>query len=424
MQDSERRAIARPGLWITLLSGEVLWCLIASRTAGNWYLAGAASLFAANCFGNVCGIFSAFLFTSSGKEEESTFGKIRDWMLAGITGAGATEIMERGGSVKRLLELFAIGPQSGEFALVISTVAIGFTSGFFFMFFQRELNLNVLLAKARALTAASENAQSASTAVQELLSKLPPFLLTDISDVSESELSPSDRSELEQLLLSDNVNKFLDQMKERTESGAAVDWDSVSKTAFIQYYRTYFVKKEDRKRQIDEAERWVKRALIMEPLHGALTVAYADLHSLQEDYPTAAQELKDLIANGDPPASAFQQLGYYLLEDGKDTESVRYSKKYLELYPDDASTCFNLAFCYGRLFCSSPDKPELRTECLTFLSKGLLLDPEHATKIRDTWFTEGFTCLKGDAQVVDALNQADARAKPSKSTDPGTEQQS
>jgi len=120
-------------------------------------------------FGIVAGIFSAFLFTSSGKEEESTFGKIRDWMLAGITGAGAAEIMERGGSLRRFLELFSIGNQPGDLAMVVSTVSLGFGSGFFFMFFQRELNLNEQLAKARALTARAEGAKNASIVVQELL---------------------------------------------------------------------------------------------------------------------------------------------------------------------------------------------------------------------------------------------------------------
>lgn len=423
MQDRKPKAVAKPALWSALLLGEIVWCFLASRTAGNWTLEGAASLFAANSFGCVCGIFSGFLFTSSGKEEESTFGKLRDWLLAGVTGAGAAEIMDGGGTVKSLLLQFSFGPQKNEFALVFTTAAIGFTAGFFFMFFQRELHLNVLLANARSLTARAENAQSASTVLHELLSKLPPFLLTEINDVSESELSAKDRTELEQLLNSDEVKEFLAMTKEKTDCGAALDWDTVSKTAFIQYYRTYFTGKENQDAQIDEAQRWVRRALIMEPNHAALTVAYADLHSLQGDYANAARLTKDLIAAGDPPATAFLQLGYYLLEDGKDRQSIQYSRMYLELYPDDAATCFNLAFCYGRLYCAHHDDADLRKECLRMLDKGLRLEPAHAAKIRSSWFDDGIACLQEDSELNALLKRAEARSKASASAPANNQQQ-
>jgi len=369
------RAIAKPLVWSCIFIGELLWCLLAGMNVSPWSFQHSVLLMAAAGFGNVVGVFSAFLFTSSGKEEEGTFGKIRDWMLAGFTGAGAAELTEGGGSVRRLLLVFSQGNEGADFALVLTSVLVGIGIGFFFMFVQRVLNLNPLLAKSRALTARFEGARSASNVVHELLNKLPVSLLTSVNDVSDSGLSSVDRKELQKLLTSPDVKQFLDLMQESVDTGATLDWDSVSKTAFIQYYNTYFEPTEKRQSQMHEAEVWIQRALLMQPLHGALTIAYADLKSLQKDYDSAARLLKELILGGDPPSSAMQLLGYYLLESKKDLESIHYSRMYLQLHPDDSITIFNLAFSYGRMYCADPSRTDYRKKCLEFLTKGLALDP-------------------------------------------------
>jgi tetratricopeptide (TPR) repeat protein len=192
-------------------------------------------------------------------------------------------------------------------------------------------------------------------------------------------------------------------------AGAPLDWDSISKTAFIQYYKTYFEPKEGRNTQIQEAEGWIQRALLIQPLHGPLTIAYSDLKAMQKDYTSAARLLKELIVGGDPPATALQLLGYYLLEANDDIESVRYSQMYLQLYPDDTLTIFNLAYSYGRMFCNSPAKTELRARCFEYLSRGLILDPEHVARIKETWIPEGFQSFEKDKEFCDLLAKAGAR---------------
>jgi tetratricopeptide (TPR) repeat protein len=406
MPDQNPRAVVKPGLWASILIGEILWCFLAGRSASAWVLQRTILLLATIALGMVLGVFFAFCFTSSGKEEEATLGKIRDWMLAGITGAGVAEIMEGGGFVKRFLMIFSPGDQQGDFALVVSTVALGFGVGFFFMFFQREMNLNVLLAKARALTARAEGVKNASIVVLELLNKLPAHLLTDVNDVSESGLNDDERKVLQDLLYSEDVKKFLEVTEERLSSGASLEWDSIFRTAFIQYYKVYFEPKESRNSQIQEAEVWIQRALLIQPFHAAMTIAYADLKALQNDFVSAARILKDLITNGDPPATALQQLGFYLIEAEDDLESIRYSQMYLQLYPNDSITIFNLAYSYGRMFCNSPSKSELRNECLELLSKALSLDPGHVVKIKEEWIREGFTCLQEDKEFNDLLVRA------------------
>lgn len=97
MADDRSKPVSKPFLWGGILLCEILWCFLAGSNAGALNLGHVVSLLASLGFGTVLGVFSAFLFTSSGKEEEATIGKIRDWLIAGITGAGAAEVMERGG---------------------------------------------------------------------------------------------------------------------------------------------------------------------------------------------------------------------------------------------------------------------------------------------------------------------------------------
>ena len=406
VQKSTPGAVAKPWVWISIFLSELAGCLLAGVSAGVWSFQHSILLMASLGFGIVFGLFSAFLFTSSGKEEEATFGKIRDWMLAGITGVGAAELMEGGGSVRRLLLVFSQGNETGDFALVLTAVTLGFASGFFFMFVQRELHLNPLLAKSRALTASVESAKSASNAVHELLNKLPVSLLTSVNDVSDAGLSPGERKDLKDLLTSPEVKEFLDKMTESVNAGATLDWDRVSKTALIQYYKTYFEPVDKRKSQIHEAEAWIQRALLMQPNHGAMTIAYADLKSLEKDFASAVRMLKELIIGGDPPATALQLLGYYLLESNRDLESIQYTQMYLQLYPDDSITIFNLAFAYGRLYCADSARADLRKQCLEQLARGLALDPTHVTRIRDSWYADGLECFRSDAEFTALLDRA------------------
>jgi tetratricopeptide (TPR) repeat protein len=289
---------------------------------------------------------------------------------------------------------------------VISTVALGFGTGFFFMFLQRELNLNEQLARARARTASAEGA---ANVVHELLNKLPTNLLTYVNDVSESVISKDEREEIRVLLYSKEVDKFLELVEERLDSGASLDWDSISKAAYIQYYKAYFEGPGSRDNQILLGEQWIQRALLIQPFHAALTIAYADLKALQKDYSSAAKIIRDLITGGDPPATAMQLLGYYLLETGQYLESIRYSNMYLELYPEDSITIFNLAYCYGRLFSGDRTRNDYRTECLRLLEKALAIDPGHVLRIRGEWMREGFQCFEKDDAFIALLAGAEAR---------------
>lgn len=402
-----RGANTNPVQLASVVTASLVWCYVAGWSSGTWQIQRSILLLATFGFGVACGIFSGFLFSSSGKEEEATFGKIRDWLIAGISGAGAAEIMERGGSVKRLLVLFSIGSAPTDLALVITTFVLGFAAGFFFMFLQRELSLNEQLAKARAQTANAEKVQYASTVVHELLIKLPVDMLTGCSDVTEAGLSPAERKELKDLLESKEITEFLNLTEDRAKSGGAVIWDSLSKAAYIQYYKTYFVESSERDAQIRSAEEWILRALMVIPYHPGLTIALSDLKALKKNFSSAAHLLRDLVELGDPPASAIQLLGYYLIGAGDDQDSLRFTEMYLELHPQDSVTLFNAAYSYGRLYCAHPDKANLKTTCYRRLKDALSIDPAHVEKILNVWIAKENwgTCFKDEEtfkQMMDA----------------------
>jgi hypothetical protein len=91
------------------------------------------------------GCLVGFLFTSYG-QEEATVGKVRDWLVGGLTGLTIAEAS----NIKSLLGAFAIDSSTQEFAVVVSVAVLYTGLGFFFMFIERELILNVCLAQSRA----------------------------------------------------------------------------------------------------------------------------------------------------------------------------------------------------------------------------------------------------------------------------------
>ena len=127
--------------WLTIAIVSVVLWIIASQGS----LERGVLLVGLSLASFMIGCLVGFLFTSYG-EEIGTVGKVRDWLIGGIAGltiANAT-------ALKALLGKFAVGPNPSEFPLMASAAIFYVGLGFFFMFFQRELILNVVLAEKRS----------------------------------------------------------------------------------------------------------------------------------------------------------------------------------------------------------------------------------------------------------------------------------
>lgn len=334
----------------------------------------------------IIGALAGFLFTSYG-EEASTVGKVRDWLIGGLTGL----TLAKAGAIKALLLTFAAGPGPQEFAVAAGTAITYVGIGFFFMFFQRELILNVHLARSRAERGRIDGTGQAGVITQKLLTAMPPRILTGIDDVADSSTDPAEADELRKLLYSDDVEEFLNQADEAIKAGSSLDWDVVSKAANLHYYRTYFEKGEE---QEERAKEWLLRALLMNPLHADLTVKYADVLGRLESYSEAVAVLEKLFESEEAPTYVQQWLGYYLLfVPGRDDDAIRLSLDYVKRFPNTTDSLFNAACGYAQKYetelddsdeKSLPDS-ENRKQALLLLKQALRRNPGYRETVRTKW---------------------------------------
>lgn len=347
------------------------------------------------------GCLVGFLFTSYG-EEASTVGKVRDWLIGGITGL----TIAKAGAIKGLLLTFAAGPGPREFALTASAAIVYSVLGFLFMFFQRELILNVMLAQSRAERGKLEGSKEAGQVIQRFLVKLPASLLSGVNSIDEiTEVNAEEAKGLKDLLYSEDVDNFLKQAEEAA-NGGAVDWDVASKTAYIYYYRTYF-EKGDKQPSVDKAREWILRALNMNPLHVDLPMKYADMLGASDEYEAAVAVLETLATRPEAPMAVKLYLGYFLLEvPSRLNDAIRYSQEYLNLFGDDQNAPFNIACAYAQMYCeelrSAKKASDLgsttRSKAIEYLTEGLKRDPDYAETVRTKWTEKGesFDCFSSD----------------------------
>lgn len=393
--------------WIAIAAASVLWWVIAAQHC-LWRLVLVAGLSLAAF---MVGCLVGFLFTSYG-EEASTVGKVRDWVIGGITGL----TIAKAGAIKGLLLTFAAGPGPKEFALATSAAIIYSALGFLFMFFQRELILNVMLAESRAERGKIEGSKEAGQVIQRFLVKLPASVLSGVDDIDEiTEVKPEEAKGLKDLLYSEDVDNFLKQAEE-TAKGCGIDWDIASKAAYIYYYRTYF-EKGDKQPSVDRAHEWILRALNMNPLHVDLTMKYADMLGASDEYDAAVAVLERLASRPEAPMLVKQWLGYFLLEVPRRlNDAIDYSQEYLKLFPDDQDAPFNIACAYAQMYCEelkaakkgSDTQSSNRIKAIENLTEALRRDPDYADTVRTKWTEKGdsFDCFVSDPEFQQLVDTA------------------
>jgi tetratricopeptide (TPR) repeat protein len=387
------------------------WLMIAAVSIVLWTIASQGSLqrgvllVGLSLSSFMVGCLVGFLFTSYG-EEIGTVGKVRDWLIGGL--AGLT--IAKADGFKALLEKFVVGQSPGEFALMASAAIFYVGLGFFFMFFQRELILNVVLAEKRSERVRLEGTRETGQVIQRFLVRLPASMLSGVEDIDEiADVKEGEAEELKKLLYSDDVNNFL-QAAEGASMGGSLDWDTTSKTAYIYYYRTYFEKAETKRVEIDKALEWISRALNMNPLHVDLTMKYADMLGAKDEDEAAVSILERLALRPEAPVLVKKWLGYFLLYLPKrETDSIRYSQNYLTQFSEDADARFNIASAYAQMYCyelkaekkKSDDQSDNRKKALEFLQQGLTRDPDFGETVRTKWTEKGesFDCLADDPDL-------------------------
>jgi hypothetical protein len=397
--------------WIVVLvPGSYYWCRFVGQGDNEKMRLVLALIALAFAVGAIFG----FLFTSYGEDEKTTIGKVRDWLIGGIVGLGLSQAIEQGGTLKKILQKFQFSQSDNDFALVIGTAVAYVTLGFFFMFFQRELILNVELASRRAERGRIDGTHQAGLVIQRTLAVLPASLLSGVDDIEQiSQLAPDEAAHLREILYAPDVETFLSQAAAASRDGLTLDWDIISKAAYIHYYRTYF-EKEDKAAQIQRAMEWLLKALLITPLHADFTMKYADMlmSDSEKDYLGAATILERLAQRQNSPLLVRQWLGYVLLFiPERVEEAIHYSDWFHKEFPDDPGSLFNMACGYGQLYCRSkrlghPDE-KLRTEALADLRASLRIAPGYVDKAADALTKPGedFECFAEDLGFVELINE-------------------
>jgi len=353
------------------------------------------------------GSIFGFLLTSY-DEERNTLGKIKDTLTGIITALTITNLQH----LKDLITMFAPGGGPNDSALAFGTAATYFTLGFFFMFLQRELILNIALAQSRVERGRIEGSQATAQVIQRFLLRLPPAVVTGASDIDDVIDENDDESKkLREMLYAGDVETFLSQAEQAASTGA-VDWDLASKAAYIYYYRTYFEK--DASDTTTKATEWVLRALNMNPRHMDLTMKYAAMLGNKVGYDAAAAVLERLVPLPEAPMLVKQWLGFYLRDSElRFEDAIRYSEEYHQQFPEETDTFFNIAYAYATKYCrvhrfSEDNTPlELRAKALSNLKNGLLGESTMVRTVRDDWTKRdnAFECFANDPEFQELLRK-------------------
>jgi tetratricopeptide (TPR) repeat protein len=401
--------------------GSTFWSLIALAASVIWWaLAGEGHwqrtvlLVWLSLASFMVGCLVGFLFSSFG-EEVNTFGKVRDWLVGAITAVTFVKAQ----NVFKVLSYFADGSSGIGLPTSISASVLYVGLGFFFMFLQRELILNVLLARSRLERGRVEGTVEAGQVAQNFLATVPTSILTGVENIEKSSrFAGTEAERLRTLLFSSDVEGFLKAADTAAAAGTLV-WDVTSKAAYLHYYRIYFKTDGERRAQAELAHDWIQRALLVNPLHADLTVKQADVLATLRRYEEAVGLLEGLRRRPDAPAFVKQWLGYMYLYVDRLDDSLKMSEEYRQAFPDDNDSLFNIACAHAQRYCTLKQTGTDATamlkshdEALSTLEEALRREPTYATTVGTEWVKPGesFPCFKDDPRFLQIVADATALA--------------
>lgn len=295
--------------------------------AGGFCLVRSVMLVNVSLIGFALGGLFGFILTSHADEEARSVGRIRDWILGGLTGLTLVDATKDFQSLKRGLDLLANTHESR--ALTVGCLIVYGCTGFFAMFFVREVIWNHLfnLGRAKAAMALRRSISAVGKALDD-----KPFV-----DAMEGHLaSPKPATEKTGALL-----KLVASAEELTNKGETLP-DSTQEDLGRAYYHLGAYRKAAETLGSVVAQKGVEAGK-------GLLYRLADSMLHQGKSHEAAELLKqyvDRLGTG-----AKKLIGYYLLWDEKRLdESLRFSEEYLLENGGDSGALFNAACAAAQLF--------------------------------------------------------------------------
>lgn len=390
-------------VWIAVAVVSVLWWI--AESGGNRWRFILSAAMSVTSF--MVGCLIGFLFSSHG-EETDTIGKIRDWVIGGIT----TLTIAKAASIKATIMNFEVVKDDKEFAVAFGAAVAYFALGFAFMYFLREIYLNPLLAERRRERGIIEGTRSVDQVVKSSFAKLPASILAqgpDVNDISNPEKKEA-ANKLRDDFFSHDVDAFIEEVNDSLDQSAGVNWDDIAKVANIQYYRTYFVQESEKAAQAKLAIEWIQRTLMFNPHNVDLVIKYADMLTVTGDYTGAVGILERLVHQPDAPLMVRQWLGYFLLYvPHRAADAIKYSNDYRTLVGEDADSLFNISCAYAQANCEGPgaepgleDSATNHAKALEFLKLALQREPDYAATVLGKWARPGesFSCFAQDPEFL------------------------
>lgn len=326
---------------------------------------------AASAFALSIGALVGFIF-SSNQGEENSVGKVRDWLLGGITGLAIAEAARQGESLELFFRRFVVTGHEIDFSTVLALFAYHGCFGFFAMYYTRELILNRELMRSRrdierlAQVAASElNKADSQQSVGEKIDR-------------EKGMVPS-------VALSEPVQELVRKAEKMNVSD--LPGEGVEQVANALYHQERY----------EEAIPYFKRLLELKPKDfGAamkLAVCLGDTGRRAE----AVNILGKIVSLPGAPAEVHKLLGYYLLWfPERLEESIKESLEYLKYAPADGGSLLNIACAYAQLYGRTRDG-QSKEKALQFLSKAIATNTswrQRATELMD----QDFSSLRNDPE--------------------------
>jgi tetratricopeptide (TPR) repeat protein len=288
------------------------------------------------------------------------------------------------------LGLFVAKECPDDLGVVAGMAVVFFVGGFFLMFFNRELLLNVLLERGRR-AALWEFQQSAQTASQKVVDAIQLPGKLDWESPAQQDALGKDPA----------VQNYVAKVEAALRRGDPVDLKDIKQTAIVytlggQNVHVIEFLKLARSRYPDDLE-----------IAMMLAKAFAELDERQQ----AIATLTEFKTRFPGPSAVDKLLGFYLLwEPTKLQDSIRYTSQYLTIAPTDDGAIFNLACAYSQLF-GQTKSAESRQSALQYLKEAISVNGVWRERAIELTGVEGdFVALKDDPEFLELTR---------KSTNPG-----
>lgn len=388
----------KPGAWEPELSdmvviytaGSVLWWLMAGQFDPRQIASVVASSLAALAIGTLIG----FVFTAYSQEKE-TVGKVRDWLLGGLTGLGIAEFVSGAEHVRDFVQLFASGGTPYTVGVHVANMLVYGTLGFFALLVLRKTRWNEMFM----------HKDIELRRLEEKLRRMGERAGPEDRDELPIELGRQPRREPEPAV-----------QREANEAVRAMTKANISIEDLAPADRLKLARAQLLAGRHPDAMHTYEQLLVVGFDTARVAKELADVYWRVGRYRDAAAVIER--HRSQIGGAAMHLLGYYLLwVRDRLKDALRYSEAYLAEHAHHSATLINKACALAQLAeLEGNEQPEYRRSAIETLRRAVELDAQWRSRIAELSMAPGddFYSLRSDAEfrkIVDGDAGVDSRGE-------------